>query len=103
MQQQPTPTKKKHKLPSAFTILFLLIALMAVLTWIIPAGTYKSDSAGNLISGTYHTVAHHYQGIWDVFMAPVTGMIGNKATTGAIGRNRDRPFHSRDWWILGRR
>jgi uncharacterized ion transporter superfamily protein YfcC len=85
MQQQPTPTKKKHKLPSAFTILFLLIALMAVLTWIIPAGTYKSDSAGNLISGTYHTVAHHYQGIWDVFMAPVTGMIGNKATTGAIG------------------
>lgn len=53
MQQQPTPTKKKHKLPSAFTILFLLIALMAVLTWIIPAGTYKSDSAGNLISGTH--------------------------------------------------
>ncbi|MBA2914014.1 YfcC family protein [Limosilactobacillus frumenti] len=79
-------TKPKHKfhMPSAFTILFMLIVLIAILTWIVPAGEYKVDSAGNMISGTYHTVAAHPQGIWDVFMAPVIGMIGNKATTGAI-------------------
>ena len=78
--------QKKHRfhMPSAFTILFLLIALIAVLTWIIPAGEYKVNSAGNMISGTYHTVASHPQGIWDIFMAPVIGMIGDKATTGAI-------------------
>lgn len=45
--------QKKHRfhMPSAFTILFLLIALIAVLTWIIPAGEYKVNSAGNMISG----------------------------------------------------
>lgn len=78
--------KAKHKfhMPSAFTILFMLIVLMAILTWIIPAGVYKLDSAGNMVSGTYHTVVSHPQGIWDVFMAPIIGMIGDKATTGAI-------------------
>ena len=78
--------QKKHRfhMPSAFTILFLLIALIAILTWIIPAGEYKVNSAGNMIPGTYHTVASHPQGIWDIFMAPVIGMIGDKATTGAI-------------------
>ncbi|MCI2031616.1 MAG: YfcC family protein, partial [Limosilactobacillus sp.] len=78
--------QKKHhfKMPSAFTILFGLIILIAVLTWIVPAGEYKVNSAGNMISGTYHQVASHPQGIWDVFMAPIIGMIGDKATTGAI-------------------
>lgn len=30
----------KFKFPSAYTILFFLIAIVAVLTWIIPAGQY---------------------------------------------------------------
>lgn len=78
--------QKKHHfhMPSAFTILFMLIVLIAILTWIVPAGEYKVNSAGNMISGTYHTVASHPQGIWDVFMAPIIGMIGDRATTGAI-------------------
>lgn len=78
--------QKKHHfhMPSAFTILFMLIVLIAILTWIVPAGEYKLNSAGNMVSGTYHAVASHPQGIWDVFMAPIIGMIGDKATTGAI-------------------
>ncbi|MEY8441973.1 YfcC family protein [Lactobacillaceae bacterium 24-114] len=78
--------QKKHHfhMPSAFTILFMLIVLIAILTWIVPAGEYKINSAGNMVSGTYHAVASHPQGIWDVFMAPIIGMIGDKATTGAI-------------------
>ena len=49
---QETQTKKKHHfhMPSAFTILFLIIILIAILTWIIPAGTYETDKAGNIIS-----------------------------------------------------
>lgn len=76
--------QKKRRLPSAFTILFGLIALLAILTWVIPAGTYRQDSAGNLIAGTYHTIARHPQGLWDIFMAPVIGMVGNEATSGAV-------------------
>ena len=44
-------------MPSAFTILFIIIVIIAILTWIIPAGTYSTDKAGNIISGTYRSVA----------------------------------------------
>lgn len=79
-------TKKKHRfhMPSAFTILFLIIVLIAILSWIIPAGSYDTTKAGNIISGTYHRVASHPQGIWDIFMAPVIGMVGDEKTDGAI-------------------
>jgi len=78
-------TKRFHlRMPTAFTILFWLIVLMAILTWIIPAGAYQTNSAGQLTTGTYHIVKSHPQGIWDIFMAPITGMIGNQHTAGAI-------------------
>lgn len=78
------PKKRRFKMPSAYTILFMIIALVAVLTWIIPAGAYNTDKAGNIIAHTYKSVTANPQGIWDVFMAPVYGMIGNDHTEGAI-------------------
>ncbi|EEI19455.1 YfcC family protein [Lentilactobacillus hilgardii] len=82
-KQQATP-RKKFKMPSAYTILFLIIILVAILTWIIPAGQYSTDKAGNIIAHTYKAVASNPQGIWDVFTAPIYGMIGNDHTEGAI-------------------
>lgn len=79
-----TTTKKKFKMPSAYTVLFIIIALIAVLTWFIPAGSYKVNDAGNIIAGTYHHVKANPQGIWDIVMAPITGMLGDEATAGAI-------------------
>ncbi|MQS75195.1 YfcC family protein [Companilactobacillus halodurans] len=84
MEKINEPKKHHFTLPSAFTILFFCIIVIALLTWIIPAGTYSTDKAGNIIAGTYREVAKNPQGIWDVFMAPILGMIGNKQTTGAI-------------------
>lgn len=72
------------RMPTAFTILFWLIVIMAVLSWFIPAGSYKVNSAGQLVGGTYHSVTSNPQGIWNIFMAPVIGMVGNKGTAGAI-------------------
>lgn len=79
-------TKRRFHLqmPTAFTILFWLIVLMALLSWMIPAGSYDTNSAGQLVPGTYHTVKSSPQGIWNIFMAPIIGMIGNKHTAGAI-------------------
>ena len=39
---EPTNEKKKHhiKVPSAFTILFLVTVLAVAATWLIPAGSY---------------------------------------------------------------
>jgi len=57
---------------------------MALFTWFIPAGKYAVDGSGNIIAGTYEQVTANHQGLWDVFMAPIIGMIGNKETTCAI-------------------
>ena len=76
--------RRRFSMPSAFTILFLLIVAIAILTWIIPAGKYNIDQAGNVISHSYHAVANKPQGLWDVLMAPVIGMVGNAKTDGAI-------------------
>lgn len=81
---QPAAKKKKFKMPSAFTILFILIVIMAVLSWFIPAGKYSTDSSGNIIAGTYRAVKANPQGLWDIFMAPVIGMVGDDNTDGAI-------------------
>ncbi|MGT2911222.1 YfcC family protein [Streptococcus cameli] len=76
--------KKGFKMPSSYSILMIIIALMAVMTWIIPAGQYQTDDAGNLITGTYERVAQNPQGIWDVLMAPIRAMLGHGATSAAI-------------------
>lgn len=71
-------------MPSSYTVLMIIIAIMAVLTWIIPAGQYDADKSGNLITGTYKTVAQNPQGIWDVLMAPIRAMLGKEPTSAAI-------------------
>ena len=84
MQAQPEKNRHRFKMPSAFTILFIIIIIIAVLSWFIPAGKYSTDSSGNLIANTYHTVKSNPQGLWDVVMSPVYGMVGDKNTDGAI-------------------
>ena len=75
---------KKWQMPSAYTILFFLIILVAILTWIIPAGEYATTKAGNIVAGTYKARASSPQGIWDVFLAPINGMVGTSETEGSI-------------------
>ncbi len=76
--------KKKFKMPNTYVILFAIIGIIAILTWVVPGGAYELDETGNAISGTYHTVASNSQGIWDVLMAPITGMLGSGSISGAI-------------------
>ena len=56
MVEKIKKTKQKLRSPSAFTILFVVIAIMAALTWIIPSGVYKTDDDGNRVAGSYHVV-----------------------------------------------
>lgn len=76
--------EKLLSMPSSFTILFIIIIIMAILTWFIPAGSYEVDEAGNIIAGTFAYAEQQPQGIWDIFMAPVKGMLGTDGTPGAI-------------------
>ncbi|ARR48374.1 YfcC family protein [Photobacterium damselae subsp. damselae] len=66
------------KFPSAYTILFALIAVVALLTWIVPAGQYNRVMNEELgkevpVTGTYHAVESNPQGVVDVLLAPIDG------------------------------
>lgn len=76
--------KKQFKSPNAYVIIFGIIVAVAVLTWIIPGGQYQLDANGNAIAGTYSRTEANPQGIWDIIMAPIIGMVGNSQVTGAI-------------------
>lgn len=56
---------KKYKMPTAFTILLGIIVVVAILTWIIPAGEY--------VDGTYQRIEQIPQGLWQVISAPIAG------------------------------
>lgn len=91
MVEKMKKVKKKLRSPSAFTVLFIVIAMMAGLTWLVPSGQYDTkmiDDKEVRISGTYKQVdkvtteekdgetvtTDTRQGAWDAFIAPVHGM-----------------------------
>jgi uncharacterized ion transporter superfamily protein YfcC len=43
--------KKGFNFPSAYTILFILIIIVAIATWVVPAGQYEVNEAGEPIPG----------------------------------------------------
>ena len=80
------PAKSRFTLPSAYTILFALIVLAAIATWIVPAGTYNIGPDGSPVPGTYHEVDSKPARILvDSVTAPINGLYGiEDETTGNI-------------------
>ena len=76
--EAPTAERRRRfALPSAYTILFGLIVVMALATWVIPAGTYALDEDGSPVPGTYEEVDASPQRILvDSLEAPINGMYG---------------------------
>ncbi|MCI1664780.1 MAG: YfcC family protein [Atopobiaceae bacterium] len=80
--------KRKFQLPHVYTIVFLLMILFAVLTWIIPSGSYERQTietaAGErdvAVAGTYTPTdkvqedgTDLRQGIFEVLEAPTQGI-----------------------------
>jgi len=72
------PRKQAFEFPTAYSILFALIALLAIATWVVPAGQYQRVESTELgreiaVAGSYHAVEANPQGVFDVLMAPVAG------------------------------
>lgn len=77
--------EKGFKFPSAYTILFVLILLVVIATWIVPAGKYETDADGEPIPGSYHEVPSNPQRIVaDGLMAPINGMYGIQGEDGSV-------------------
>src|SRR4051794_38974482 len=82
----PDEPKPRFTLPSAYTILFALIVITALATWIIPAGRYALDPEGSPIPGTYHEVeSSPARIVVDSLKAPINGLYGvEDAETGTV-------------------
>ncbi|HKO34026.1 MAG TPA: YfcC family protein, partial [Candidatus Limnocylindria bacterium] len=83
--EAPQEPKRGFSLPSAYTILFALIIVVAVATWIIPAGRYDLDENGQPVPGSYHSVEQNPQRIIiDSLLAPINGLYGIEGEDGSI-------------------
>lgn len=75
-------------MPHVLTLIFFLIVVVAVMTWVVPSGEFErtmmQTSTGErsvAVAGTYHTVEKVLddgtdlrQGVWQVLMAPGRGI-----------------------------
>lgn len=74
-------SKKKFsfKMPHTYVILITIMAIMLVLTHIIPAGQYQrvEDAAGNMVvvSGSYEQIDMEAPGIFDLFLSLQKGYV----------------------------
>lgn len=94
--QPPPPASRRRfrfSLPSAYTILFALIVLMAIATWIVPAGAYDLDDQGAPVPGTYHEVERQPQRVLvDSVLAPINGLYGIEGEDGSISVYNSGPL-----------
>ncbi|MFV2074370.1 MAG: YfcC family protein, partial [Thermoanaerobaculales bacterium] len=74
------------KVPDVFVIVFSLIILAAVLTWVLPGGSYEraeqvvnGQSRTIVVDGSYHREAAQPQ-TWQIFTAPVKGFLRSGIT-----------------------
>ena len=75
--------KKKwyQRIPNTYIILFVLVCLAAILTWILPAGEYIREAVEGVnklvvVPNSYHTIESQPAGIFDVFKAIPQGFAG---------------------------
>ncbi|USS40302.1 AbgT family transporter [Thermococcus aggregans] len=69
--------KRKRWIPDAYVIIFIVIVLAAIATWIIPAGEFERTQVGGrtvVVPGTFHYVEKNPIGPWEMFLSIVKGL-----------------------------
>ena len=72
--------KKKFQFPSSSLMLFILTAIVALLTWVVPSGTYDmalDEATGyeTVVQGSYHYVEQTPVNLFRLFVAIQEGFI----------------------------
>ena len=76
MEKQPDLRPWYRRVPHAVTMLFSIIVLMTILTYLLPAGSFERqliDGRERVVPGTYHAIAGNPLSIMDMFRAFPTG------------------------------
>ncbi len=84
----PDEMPRKFNFPSAFTILYGVTVVVWLLAFAVPTGAYTvSKKTGGPVPGSYHHVESglsFYDRLMQLFMAPVNGLYGIKASDGGF-------------------
>ena len=72
-------TKKfKFKVPNTYLLLFSILILIAVLTWVIPGGEYQRTTVNGrevVVQNSFKYVDSNPQGFFALFIAPLKGFV----------------------------
>ena len=70
--------RKKFALPHIYALLFGIIILCTLMTWILPAGEFDrvANEAGKkiVVAGTFHLVEGHPVGVFEMFKCIYEGL-----------------------------
>ena len=77
--EQTTPAKKRFSVPHTYAILFIIIILAALASYVLPTGEFErvKDAASGktiVVNGSYHEVESSPVGFFDMFKAIPDGM-----------------------------
>ena len=79
MENQIEKKKKRFQVPHTYVLLFLVIVLVSVLTYFVPAGEFdraEDPATGRIfvVADSFHEVARNPTGVFDIFTAIPKGM-----------------------------
>ncbi|WP_040212918.1 YfcC family protein [Clostridium polynesiense] len=80
--------KKKFQVPHTLTIIFTILAIVALATWIIPGGEYKraenNEGKTIVVADSFEYIESSPRSIGDLFMAPLKGFAAKADVAGFI-------------------
>ena len=79
--------KSFFKAPDAFVLIFIISAVVAALTWVVPGGEYERkevDGRQVVVADSFHSVESRPQGPMAVLMAPLKGFVGAAKIIGFV-------------------
>ena len=78
---------KKLKLPHTLILIYAMVVLIVVATWVIPGGEYQrveKDGRTVPVAGSFHRVESRPQGLGGLFVSPARGFIEGAAIIGIL-------------------
>lgn len=78
MSQKRSKINFKLKVPNTYLLIFSLLVIIAVLTWIIPGGQYERTIMNGrevVVQNSFKYVDSNPQGFFDLFISPLKGFV----------------------------